>query len=87
MPVSPVAWIGNGTYVQLEDTVGKKWVELPDCDGSENEIVLNSNVDNGVLNYDAAPSNAAWATCKKRGETIPDQSAARALDSVTPTAE
>lgn len=67
--------------VQFENKGKGKWVELPDCDGSNGlgEKQLNDNL-----------SNATVATCKKNpGVTATGkaQGAAAALDSMTPKAE
>lgn len=67
------------SIIQFENKKDKKWVELPACTGESGEKKLNDNL-----------SNATVATCKVHPDisaTGKANSAASALDSMTPKAE
>ena len=67
------------SIVQLNKEENKKWVELPDCDGTPGEKKLDDSL-----------ANASWATCKKNPKnpaTGKKQAADSALDSMTPKKE
>ena len=97
-PVPSTAWTGIptvtqnetppvATLLQFDNMSQRKWVELPDCAGNEGEVSLKGNIVDGKVTYNEAPSGATAATCKKRPGVSTDQSAASALESMTPTAQ
>jgi hypothetical protein len=81
------------SVLQLEDDVlaqtEKRWVELPDCDGSTDEIPLTHNhewagVDHNQDGGSPGQPNGTVATCKTRAGVAQTGAADAALDSVTP---
>jgi hypothetical protein len=90
--VYPYSAYDNTTFVQIGDNInvaaqkstGKRWVELPDCDGSADEIPLEVDHSADAVENSLPRPNGTVATCKHRPDAPMTGEADAALDSMTP---